>query len=90
MAFSHQRGAAGISTTFWDANLSESADAVDVTFKQIEEVLGFPLPSSARKHVACWYGGQPGSTVGNAIRAAGWRVKRPDLEKETVTLRRDK
>ncbi len=64
----------------------QSGDRFDVTFAQVEEILGFPLPPSARKHNAYWSGGQPGSTVGNAIRDAGWRAFNLNLAAERVTL----
>jgi hypothetical protein len=69
--------------------MGEGRDSVRTSFEEVEEILGFPLPPSARKHNAYWSGGQPGSTVGNAIREAGWRAKDLDLVGEEVTLVRD-
>ncbi|PSR33879.1 MAG: DNA helicase [Sulfobacillus benefaciens] len=45
-----------------------------INFEDLERIIGGALPPSARKYDAYWYGGQPGSTVGNAIVSAGWRV----------------
>lgn len=66
----------------------QERDRIDVTFGQVEEIIGFPLPASARRHNAYWSGGQPGSTVGNAIRDAGWRAANLNLTGERVTLER--
>ncbi len=67
---------------------SESRDVIQVTFEEVEEILGLPLPASARKHNAYWSGGQPGSTVGNAIRDAGWQARNVDLRAGRLTLAR--
>jgi hypothetical protein len=66
--------------------VSEDRDLIEVTFEEVEEVLGFPLPASARKHPAYWSGGQAGSTVGNAIRDAGWQARNLDLHAGRVVL----
>jgi hypothetical protein len=60
-----------------------------LTFGRVEDVLGFALPASARRHNAYWSGGQPGSTIGNAIRDAGWRAVDLNLTAERVTLERN-
>jgi hypothetical protein len=64
----------------------QTADHIEITFTKIETILGFGLPGSARRYNAYWSGGQPGSTVGNAIRDAGWRARNLNLTAERVTL----
>jgi hypothetical protein len=43
----------------------QDRDDVSLTFAQIEEILGFPLPPSSRNHEAHWYGYE-GTAVGRA------------------------
>ena len=69
--------------------MSDSRDRIEATFEELEEVLGFPLPPSARKHAAYWSGGQPGSTAGNAIRDAGWHARNLDVRAGRLVLERD-
>lgn len=66
--------------------MSDSRDRIEATFEELEEVLGFPLPPSARKHAAYWSGGQPGSTAGNAIRDGGWHARNLDVRAEVRAL----
>lgn len=68
--------------------VSEDGDLIEATLEEVEEVLGFPLPASARKHPAFWSGGQAGSTVGNAIRDAVWQARNVDLRAGRVVLER--
>ena len=68
--------------------VSESGDRIEATFEGLEEVLGFPLPPSTRKHAAYWSGGQPGSTAGNAIHDAGWHAGNVDLRAGRLVLER--
>ena len=57
------------------------------TLAGVECVLGFPLPPSSRRHLPHWYG-YDNTAVGRAIRDAGWRARRVNLESETVTFQR--
>lgn len=52
------------------------------TFAQIEDVLGFTMPPSARNHSAWW----TGSVVARTIGTAGWRATQVNLTAETVTF----
>ena len=54
-----------------------------LTFSEIEEILGFPLPPSSRKHLPHWYG-YGGSAVARAIHDAGYTASRANLKDETV------
>ncbi len=68
---------------------SASANEWSATFAQVEEVLGFPLPPSARKHRE-WWSNQAGSGHSQARgwQDAGWQVWKVDLQEEKVTFRR--
>jgi hypothetical protein len=58
-----------------------------VTFAEVEEVLGFPLPNSCRNHVPHWHS-YDGSAVARAIIDAGWKASSVNLDDQTVTLKR--
>ena len=67
--------------------LQQCADKeVVLNFEDLERIIGSVLPLSSRKYEAYWYGGQPGTSVGNAIAAAGWRVVGLDKESGTTHL----
>jgi hypothetical protein len=60
-----------------------------MTFAEIEAVLGFGLPPSARKHPP-WWSNNVGTHVNAAAwRGAGWRTSRVDVHGERVTFVRD-
>ena len=60
-----------------------------MSFAQVEDILGFGLPPSARKHQAWW-----ANTGGTHVHAAawldaGWRTSRVDVAGERVVFIRD-
>jgi hypothetical protein len=55
-----------------------------VSFDQIEEVLDFRLPVSARKHKAWWGNQKSGHSHSRAWLLAGWRVDDVDVLAEQV------
>jgi len=56
-----------------------------MTFRQIEEILGFRLPPSARQHLHWWANDQTGNhTQATAWMRAGRRARRLDLLQQTV------
>lgn len=60
------------------------------SFSEIESVLGFELPASARLHRP-WWGNQSGGNGHSqslAWTVAGWETARVDMDAETVSLRR--
>ena len=61
----------------------EREGQLKMTFKQIEDVLGFPLPPSSRKHLPHWHS-YDGSAVVRAIQDAGWRAHNVDLRSQVV------
>jgi hypothetical protein len=68
---------------------SESASTWSATFGQVEQVLGFPLPPSARKHRE-WWSNQAGAGHSQAKgwQDAGWQVWKVDLAAERAIFRR--
>ena len=60
-------------------------------FGEIERVLGFRLPDSARLHRPWWANSRKGSGHSHALawQAAGWRTARVDLEAETLVFERE-
>lgn len=59
------------------------------SFAQVEQILGFALPASARKYPA-WWANQagPGHSQSQAWEAAGWRTGDIDLAARCVRFRR--
>lgn len=57
------------------------------SFSDIEEVLGFGLPASARKHSAWWSNDENGShSHALSWQEAGWKTEKIDLEQEQITF----
>jgi hypothetical protein len=64
-------------------------DTWEAPFETVEEVLGFPLPASARRHREWWANQRGGGhSQAKGWQEAGWQVWRVDLRAETVTFRR--
>ncbi len=59
--------------------------AVEVTFRQIEAVLGDALPKPARKQPE-WWRNDAATPQGHAWLDAGWTVSAVDLSNERVTF----
>ena len=61
-----------------------------VSFSEIESILGFDLPPSARLHRPWWanQGGGNGHSQALAWTAAGWETAVVDMDAETLLLRR--
>ncbi len=66
---------------------AEPRSAVRLSFATVEEVLGAPLPPSARNHRA-WWGNETaaGHVQAKAWMAVGWRVSAVNLTAEQVTF----
>jgi hypothetical protein len=61
-------------------------DQAPMTFAEVEQVLGFPLPPSARAHAA-WWSNNTGTHVGvRAWRETGWKTSRVDIGGERVVF----
>ena len=67
----------------WSHLMESGSDHLSMSFKEVEEVLRFPLPYSSRAHLSHWYG-YKGSAVARAVRDAGWRARNVNLHDETV------
>lgn len=61
-----------------------SEDVVTLSFGEIESILGFPLPPSARKHGAWWSNGASNA----AWITVGWKSEGRDMAGQRVTFRR--
>jgi hypothetical protein len=60
------------------------ANTWEATFNEVEEVLGFPLPDSARKHRPWW--ANQGHAQSAAWLSGGYKTANVDLENEKVTF----
>jgi hypothetical protein len=67
----------------------QRASELPLTFKEVEHVLGFELPPSARTHPAWWSNNRGTNVAVKAWRDAGWRTKRVDVGAERVTFVRE-
>lgn len=63
---------------------AEAADVIPLTFAELEDVLGFSLAASARKHLPYWYSVR--NSLGKAIAAGGFKASEVNLRSETVKL----
>lgn len=70
----------------WEWLRARSTAYEEMSFAQVEDILGFPLPPSAYNHAAHW-SGYEGSAVARAIADAGWRA-RPNLSRQRVVFER--
>lgn len=73
----------------WQWLGDQEADQVTVSFRDIEELIGMPLPTSSRRHAAHWHSFE-GSAVARAIIDAGWKATDVSLQQERVTFRRSR
>ena len=60
------------------------------TFGEVESILGFRLPDSARLHRPWWANSRKGSGHSHALawQAAGWRTREVNIEAETLVFAR--
>ncbi len=59
---------------------------VPMTFPELERMLGFPLPASARKHRAWWSNNPSNSVMTKAWLEAGYQSRDVDLEAERLVF----
>jgi hypothetical protein len=69
---------------------SDTAPEIAMSFGEIESLLGFPLPPSARRHRAFWSNNADNNVMTRAWREAGFRAARVDLEGGSLTFVRDR
>ncbi len=65
----------------------QQADQVELDFAQIEQLLGFPLPMSARKYDQWWHGGST-HTQTRGWEDFGWSLTRLDRRGQRANFRR--
>ena len=68
---------------------SNLGECVALTFTEIEEIIGAPLPRSARVHRPWWSNNLRNSTITRAWRNAGYKSERVDMARETLVFRRE-
>ena len=56
----------------------------EATFQEVEEILGFPLPDSARQYREWW--ANQGRSQSLSWQGAGWKTTAVDLGRERVTF----
>lgn len=76
---------AGKYTPLADWLRRQPRQAIQLTFRDVEDIVGFRLPASSRLYLAHWYGAG-GSRVATAIREAGWHARLVDLRAERLTV----
>ncbi|UWP83196.1 PIN-like domain-containing protein [Dactylosporangium fulvum] len=59
-------------------------DVIPMTFADLEEMLGLPLPQSARSHLPYWYSVR--NSLGKALALGGFKARRVNFVSETVEL----
>ncbi|QUX24905.1 MULTISPECIES: DUF262 domain-containing protein [Nocardiopsis] len=67
----------------WRWLRDRDGDRIPMDFAQVAEAAGVPLPDSAYNHSPHWYSYE-GSALGRAIRDAGWRATKVNLDARTV------
>ena len=65
----------------WEHLVNSKETRLQMSFEDVERVLGFPLPPSSRDHQPHWYG-YKGSAVARSIIDAGWKAQKVDLASE--------
>ena len=70
--------------------LSHQVQEWRTSFSEIEAIIGFELPASARIHRPWWANqrGASGHTQALAWNIAGWETAEVDMDSETLTFRR--
>lgn len=63
---------------------AQSTDRLPVSFSDLEDVLGWPLPDAARQHPPYWY--STDNSLGRAIAGGGFKATRVDLAAEHAVL----
>ena len=72
-----------------ERHLRQSGSAfVPMTFRQIERILGLPLPPSSRIHRAWWSNNPANNVMTKAWLKAGYRTEAVDLESEKLVFHR--
>jgi hypothetical protein len=75
-------------STFGEHLLTIERDQVTLSFSDIETILGFSLPKSARKFRTWWANDTTHSHALNGWLLVGWRVYKIDMDDQYVRFRR--
>ncbi len=67
---------------------STGRDEVRMSFRDIEDLIGFSLPPSAHKHRAWWSNNASNNVMAHAWKDAGYRSARVDMAGETLVFER--
>lgn len=68
----------------------EDASIITVTFDEVEEILGFDLPKSARKYRPWWANDQSHSHAVDGWLKVGWKTDNVDIQDERVEFVKSK
>jgi hypothetical protein len=70
--------------------LATHGDQIEMSFSDVERIIGRRLPNSARGHLArSWWANTKTHSQGQGWLDAGWKIDRVDPPAEQITLRRD-
>ena len=58
------------------------------SFRDVERILGFPLPPSSRRHCAVWSNNPQNHAMTRAWLEAGWRTEQVDLDAGKIVFRK--
>ena len=72
-------------TAFLDG---QAGDRVALSFEQLEDIIGFPLPESARKHGVWWTNSPSSGRHNEAWLTAGWKTSNRNLKAQTIQFER--
>jgi hypothetical protein len=72
----------------WLQSRPSSEDRVQLAFAEVEEIIGGPLPPSARTHRAWWANDSVGHVQSQQWLDVGWRVAQINMTEEKVTFAR--
>lgn len=67
---------------------NQKADRVALSFAQIEKIVGFSLPESARKHGPWWTNSPSPGRHNESWLTIGWQTADRNLKAETITFQR--
>jgi hypothetical protein len=67
---------------------NQAVETWEASFSDVERILGFPLPRSAREYAAWWANQEPGHSQTRGWRDAGWETGNVDLAARKVRFRR--
>lgn len=66
----------------------QNSDQIALSFAQIEEIIGFALPNSARKHGVWWSNSSSPGRHNDAWLNAGWETTKCNLKAHTISFQR--